>query len=237
MKRYIFGKLIILEKTSPRGSFVPLQNKLLTLCSGNVVTLSIPKSFAGWCKEEHIQPWFWHHLFSIQIRRPLILKLASVGRKKKKREDFSSEEERQLIITSSHSKGSIKVTLDFSFAYKQSCYSSSIKTVLQNMMTKNHIAEVPFLPVHSKRLNCWFLAKTIHASFWGHSAQPARAFRNEPPTAFPSSLPNPPTLTYTSKVMHGKKNKSIGWKLQEFCSNNAFKKISWVVMMASLPAS
>ena len=76
--------------------------------------------------------------------------------------------------------------------------------VLQNMMTKNHIAEVLFRPVHSERTNCRFPVKTIHASFWAHSAQPASAFRKEPPTTFPSSLPNPPTLTYT-KVMHEKK--------------------------------
>lgn len=43
MKRYAFQKLIIMEKTRPRGSFVSSQNE--TLYSGNAVTLSISKSF------------------------------------------------------------------------------------------------------------------------------------------------------------------------------------------------
>lgn len=74
-------------------------------------------------------------------------------------------EKTQLITILTDLQAKITVTLDLSFGYGQSCYKSSIKMVLQNMMTKNHIAEVLFLPVHSEINNCCFPVKTIRDSF------------------------------------------------------------------------
>lgn len=54
------------------------------------------------------------------------------------------------------------------------------------MMTKNHIAEVLFLPVHSEINNCCFPVKGIRDSFGAQAAEPGTAFGREPTAAFPS---------------------------------------------------
>lgn len=76
--------------------------------------------------------------------------------------------------------------------------------VLQNMMTKNHIAEVLFLPVHSEINNCCFPVKPPCDSFWARAAQPGSAFRREPQML--SLLAQPPG---TNKQTHENQNQQM----------------------------